>query len=187
MPSLLCLKQLFRNLKGTRKIVTRKQKKVVVRLRQPKPEILEKRQQQDKKAVIEFIICLKNRGLIPVDNAGDGNCVFMSLAYIVLGDASKFEIIRYMIVYWLRNFPEKYQDIQDKYCDSMIVSGTAATMLELQVIADICFSVVECYSTENFLVPTHIIQPLRFAKTSNCTGRIRLWMQPGHCVALVDK
>ena len=50
-----------------------------------------------------------SRRLTPVDNDGDGNCVFISLAQIVLGDPMKFEFMRNMIVHRLRGFPEKYQ------------------------------------------------------------------------------
>ena len=46
-----------------------------------------------------------SRGLTPVGNVGDGNCVFISLAQIILGDAAKFEFVRYMVVDWLRTFP----------------------------------------------------------------------------------
>ena len=92
-----------------------------------------------------------NRGLTPVDNLGGGNCVFISLAQIVFGDATRFKFMRYMIVHRLRSFPEKYEANINKefegYCNSMAVSGKAASSLELQAIADICFSVVECYST----------------------------------------
>ena len=49
-----------------------------------------------------------SRGLIPVHNLGDGNCVFISLAHIVFGDPSKFAFMRYMIVHRLRRFPQKY-------------------------------------------------------------------------------
>ena len=35
-------------------------------------------------------------------------------------------------------------------------------------------------------MPVHIILPLRCAQVSKCTGRIRLWIQAGHCMALVD-
>ena len=69
----------------------------------------------------------------------------------------------------------------------MVVNGKSATMLELQAIADICFSVVECYSTQDFLVPKNTIRPIRFDQMFECTGRIRLWIQAGHCMALVDQ
>ena len=68
--------------------------------------------------------------------------------------------MRYMIVHRVMNFPEKYHQSSD-YCKNMAMNGIAANMLELQVIADICFSVVECYSTENFLMPYDVILPLR--------------------------
>ena len=113
-----------------------------------------------------FIDGMLSRGLNPVDNFGDGNCVFMSLAHIVFGDPMKFKFMRNMIVHRLRNFPEKYRgkthEFED-YCDSMSKNNMAASQLELQAIADICFSVVECYSTEDFFVPKRIIVPLRFS------------------------
>ena len=107
---------------------------------------------------------MRSRGLTPVDNVGDGNCVFISLSQILLGDTAKFEFTRYMVVHRLRNFPQKYKGRKNNfsdYCDDMAVDGTAATMLEFQVIADICFSVVECYSTRNYFVPLHVFEPLR--------------------------
>ena len=68
----------------------------------------------------------------------------------------------------------------------MAVNGTEGTQLELQVIADICFSVVECYSTSNFFAPVKVIYPLRFETVPESKNLIRLWVQGGHCVALVD-
>ena len=68
----------------------------------------------------------------------------------------------------------------------MAVNGTEGTQLELQVIADICLSVVECYSTSNFFVPVNVIYPLRFETVPESKNVIRLWVQGGHCVALVD-
>jgi hypothetical protein len=55
-----------------------------------------------------FINGMRNRGLTPINNLGGGNCVFMSLAQIVFGDASKFKFMRYMIVHRLRRFPKQY-------------------------------------------------------------------------------
>ena len=72
------------------------------------------------------------------------------------------------------------------YCERMMVSGKNGGMRELQAIADICFSVVECYSTENYLVPFHTIEPLRVQKKNECLSHIRLWIQAGHCTALID-
>jgi len=68
----------------------------------------------------------------------------------------------------------------------MAVNGTEGTQLELQVIADICFSVVECYSTSNFYAPVKVIYPLRFETVSQSKNVIRLWVLGGHCRALVD-
>ena len=68
----------------------------------------------------------------------------------------------------------------------MAVNGKAASQIELQAVADICFSVVECYSTNDFLVPTHTMFPLRLTSVSECTSRIRLWTQDAHCMALVN-
>ena len=129
-----------------------------------------------------------SRELIPIENDGSGNCVFISLAQIVFGDPSKFEFVRYMIVHRLRSFPEKYRGKQQKfsdYCNNMSKNGEAASHLELQAIADICFAVVECYSTKDFFKPVHTILPLRF--TSECESCIRLWVGDGHCMALSDE
>ena len=68
----------------------------------------------------------------------------------------------------------------------MMVNRQLGSMLELQAIADICFSVVECYATRDFCVPVHTILPLRFAEVPECPGRIRLWIQDHHCMAIVD-
>ena len=93
-----------------------------------------------------------------------------------------------MIVHRLRSFPKKYQgqlsNFSD-YCDNMSKNGEAASQLELQAVADICFSEVECYLTKDFLVPVHIIRPLRAPKMPKCTSFIRLWIQPSHCMALL--
>ena len=68
----------------------------------------------------------------------------------------------------------------------MVVNGKPAGALELQVIADICFSVVECYSTHDFLVPVSTFYPIRLSSVSECTSRIRLWIKDAHCMALVS-
>ena len=128
---------------------------------------------------------MQSRGLTPINNSGDGNCVFISLAQIVFGDPAKFEFIRYMIVHRLKSFPKKYHKSPD-YCNTMAINGNPASQLELQLIADICFAVVECYSLDNFLVPAYTKMPLRLSTVSRCKNRIRLWIQPGHCMALVD-
>ena len=75
-----------------------------------------------------------SRGLIPINNIGDGNCVFISLSQILLGDTDKFEFMRYMIVYWLKSFPDKYKYSHKKnkeYCNVMAMNGRAANMVEL--------------------------------------------------------
>ena len=63
----------------------------------------------DEKANIEFENGILNEGFTPIDNEGGGNCMFISLALIVFGDAGKSEFMRYMIVHRMRNFPKKYQ------------------------------------------------------------------------------
>ena len=67
-----------------------------------------------------------SRGLTPVDNDGDGNCVFISLAQIVFGDPMKFKFMRNMIVHRLSSFPEKYHKFED-YCDNMSKNNEAAS------------------------------------------------------------
>ena len=132
---------------------------------------------------------MRNRGLTAISNLGGGNCVFMSLAHVVFGDAAKFKFMRYMIVHRLRRFPKQYQgEIINfpMYCNSMAVNGKAASPLELQAVADICFSVVECYSSNDFLAPKSTIFPFRLCSVSECTSRIRLWIKDAHCMALVS-
>ena len=94
-----------------------------------------------------------------------------------------------MIMQRLRSFPAKYKEKRNKfaeYCLRMAVNGTEGTQLELQAIADICFSVVECYSTSNFFAPVKIIYPLRFETVPKSKNVIRLWVLGGHCVALAS-
>jgi len=43
---------------------------------------------------MRFINGMQNKGLTPVENLGGGNCVYMSLAERVFGDASKFDFMR---------------------------------------------------------------------------------------------
>ena len=50
------------------------------------------RQEQGEQAI--FISGMLSRGLIPNYNLGDGNCVFISLAHIVMGDSAKFDFMR---------------------------------------------------------------------------------------------
>jgi len=69
----------------------------------------------------------------------------------------------------------------------MAISGKPASPLELQAVADICFSVVECYSSDNFFVPMSVIWPERLCKISEATRFIRLWIVDSHCMALVGK
>ena len=85
------------------------------------------------------------------------------------------------------NFPDKYIDRNinfSDYCEKMAVNRTEAT--SLQIIADICFAVVECYCSRDYFVPIRVFEPLRAGKMSECKRRIRLWIQPGHCLALID-
>ena len=89
---------------------------------------------EEKKMRTKFLKCMRNRGFLPVDNVGGGNCVFISLAELVFGDASRFEFMRYMIVHRLRSFPEKYSlnttNFQN-YCNNMLILGKAASHKEL--------------------------------------------------------
>ena len=74
----------------------------------------------------------------------------------------------------------------------MAKDGTEGSMLELQVIADTWFSIVEIYRTADSDMPMAIIQPLRMSMLSpdSMTLRMRtmrLWFQrDAHCVALID-
>ena len=129
-----------------------------------------------------------SRGFTPVDNEGGGNCVFMSLAELVFGDADRFEFIRYMIVHRLRSFPEKYftdmTNFED-YCNNMAAYSKPASMKELQVAADIFFAVIECYSINDPIEPANIIWPLRLSsKLIDQPNYLRLWTQGTHCIAL---
>jgi len=85
-----------------------KLKKVVERLSNPKRQ--ERIQLREKEAQISFICGMLRRGYTPIHNVGDGNCVFISLAQIVVGDTAKFQFMRQMIVRRLRNFQTKYDD-----------------------------------------------------------------------------
>jgi hypothetical protein len=128
---------------------------------------------------MRFLNDMQNRGFIPVDNLGGGNCVFISLAELVFGDANRFELMRYMIVHRLRSFPEKYffnTAESPDYCNNMLISGKAASRKELQAAADIFFAVIECYSIEDSSAPANIIWPLRLSTISaKQTNYLRLW------------
>jgi hypothetical protein len=50
------------------------------------------RKVKDEQAI--FISGMESRGFIPIENCGDGNCVFISLAEIVMGDSAKFDFMR---------------------------------------------------------------------------------------------
>ena len=125
-----------------------------------------------------------------MQNLGGGNCVFISLAELVFGDANRFELVRYMIVHRLRSFPEKYfkntTEFPD-YCNNMLIPGKPASMKELQAAADIFFSVIEDYSIKDSRKPANIIWPLRCGTVSaEHTNTLRIWTQGTHCLALVD-
>jgi hypothetical protein len=133
---------------------------------------------------------MRNRGFIPVDNIGGGNCVFMSLAELVFGDPNRFEFMRYMIVHRLKRFPRKYfhKTINfSDYCNNMLTYCKPASPKELQAAADIFFAIIECYSIEDSTEPAYIIYPLRLSKVSaEQVNILRIWTQGPHCVALVD-
>ena len=137
-----------------------------------------------------FLNGIFTRNLIPVDNSGGGNCVFIALAVLVFGDGKRFELMRYMIVHRLQSFPEKYfhrkTNFED-YCNNMLIPGKVASQKELQAAADIFFAVIECYSIEDPFEPANIIWPLRLASvfTEN-PNYLRLWTQGTHCIALVE-
>ena len=136
-----------------------------------------------------FINGMRDRGLTPINNLGGGNCVFMSLARVVFGDATKFKFLRNMIVHRLRRFPKQYQGSIKNFevhCNSMAVNGKPASQIELQAVADICLCVVECYSSNDYLVPTLRIVPPRLSSVSDSTVHIRLWVQGTHCMLLVN-
>ena len=137
-----------------------------------------------------FVNGIRNRGFTPVDNLGGWNCVFISLAELVFGDAKRFELMRYMIVHRLRSFPEKYfrktSEFPD-YCNNMATFRRPATQKELQAAADIFFAVIECYSIDDYKTPANIIYPLRLSTLSTeHANTLRIWTQGTHCAALVD-
>jgi len=137
-----------------------------------------------------FLNGMRNRGFIPVDNIGGGNCVFMSLAELVFGDPNRFEFMRYMIVHRLQRFPQKYfhKTINfSDYCNNMLTYCKPASPKELQAAADIFFAIIECYSIEDSTEPAYIIYPLRLSKVSaEQVNILRIWTHGPHCVALVD-
>jgi len=140
---------------------------------------------------IEFLNVMRIRGLIPVDNSGGGNCVFISLAELVFGNASRFEFMRYMIVHRLRRYPEKYfRNISEShdYCNNMATYRRPASQKELQAAADIFFAVIECYSIDDPFEPSNIIWPLRCSTVSaKDANTLRLCTYgAAHCEALID-
>ena len=94
-------------------------------------------------------------------------------------------------------FPTKYnikgstQQFKE-YCLEMAKDGTPGSMLEVQVIADIMFSIIEIYFTADPNAPMDIILPLRMSRLSPlssnlCPRTMRLWFKrDSHCVALID-
>jgi hypothetical protein len=109
-----------------------------------------------------FLDGMRNRGLTPVENVGDGNCVFIALAELVFGDASKFEFMRYMIVHRLQTSPQKYfhpttPSPLSTYCHNMLIATKPCTHTELQSAADSFFSTIELYSTKDHNTPATII------------------------------
>jgi len=126
-----------------------------------------------------FLNGIQNRGLTPVDNIGGGNCVFISLAELVFGDANRFELIRYMIVHRLRHFPSKYftnPSESPQYCTNMLIPGKPASPKELQAAADIFFATIECYSIKSPTKPATTIHPLRLSSVSaEQVNTLRVW------------
>jgi len=90
-------------------------------------ERIERREKEIKK---RFTSGMHSRGLTPIPNPGTGNCVFTSLASLIFGDATKHQLMRYMIVHRLRSFPNKYHR-NSAYINSMAVSGNPASPKEL--------------------------------------------------------
>ena len=108
------------------------------------------------------------RGLTPINNPGGGNCVFMSLALQVFGDAATFKFMRYMIAHRLKSFPAKYRGkIKNfsSYCNTMALNNQPASALELQVAADLFLIVIECYSIEDYFLPYKSIRPERLPQS----------------------
>ena len=83
-------------------------KKVVER--QQNPNRLNRIRPREQEVQMAFKCGMLRRGYTPIHNVGDGNCVFISLAQIVVGDTAKFQFMRQMIVRRLRNFQTKYDD-----------------------------------------------------------------------------
>ena len=118
-PSLIFLKKLILFIKKTKvNMENRKQndlsyehrnlQKAIIRQKIMTRERLSRIQIRKKNEQNIFIKGMRNRGLYPIKNLGGGNCVFMSLAKVVFGDAARFEFMRDMIVHRLRRFPKQY-------------------------------------------------------------------------------
>jgi hypothetical protein len=81
-----------RELVGNRKVKIGPKKEVAGQL---KPEKIAKMPNtEQEKQTATFLSGMLSRGLIPIENCGDGNCVFISLAQIVTGDSTKYDFIR---------------------------------------------------------------------------------------------
>jgi len=118
-PSLLSLKKLVSYIKKTHFNLENKRqnyfshdqrnlKKAIISQQNMTRKRLARIQLQNQNEQKLFIAGMQNRGLTPIKNLGGGNCVFMSLAHVVFGDASQFDFMRYMIVHRLRRFPSQY-------------------------------------------------------------------------------
>jgi len=118
-PSLICQKKLIGNFKKTHFNVEnarqnyfshdqRNLQQAIIRQKNMTRERLYRIHLRNQNEQELFINGMRSRGLTPISNLGGGNCVFMSLAQVVFGDAAKFKFMRHMIVHRLRRFPKQY-------------------------------------------------------------------------------
>ena len=70
------------------------------------------------------------------------NAVFKYLSTTIFGDASRHELMRYMIMHRIKNFPQKYHKCKK-----------SVSTIELQAVADIFHTEVEMLPSHHRIVP----------------------------------
>ena len=100
----------------------------------------------------------EQRNLIPVENSGKGDCLFMALSSAYWNNYLLHERMRNIIVTYMKYFTERYNR-DHHYCEKMSQSGSQGSYSELQVISDLTLTQIEIYSTKDYYVPISTIFP----------------------------
>ena len=134
---------------------------------------------------------MANHSIYPLDNTGQGNCVYNSVAYQVWGKPFS-QLLRSMVVDRLMKFPSKYctnKSLSEfkNQCQKIVKNCQSVSFIEIQAISDIFYATIECYSTTDYNTPTRVIKPLR-QYSFNPINTIRLWIKDdrSHCLGLLQ-